>query len=65
MGRSTAATPDPDLEAEVACPHCERPVAVAVPDREVEPTPSPYVVAFGDHRTAYCPAGHEFWVYYC
>ncbi|MDX1744446.1 MAG: hypothetical protein R3324_00790, partial [Halobacteriales archaeon] len=64
-GGSTAATPDPDLEAEVACPNCDRTVAVAVPDREVEPTPSPYVVAFGDYRTAHCPAGHEFWVYYC
>jgi hypothetical protein len=65
MRRAAAVTPDQELDVEVACPHCERSVAVAVPDREVEPTPSPYVLAFGEHSTAHCPAGHEFWVYYC
>ena len=64
-GRSTAAPPSRELVAEVACPHCEQPVEVPVPDREVEPTVSPYVAAFGEHTTVRCPAGHRFWVYYC
>jgi hypothetical protein len=65
MERSTTVSPDQDLIAEVACPRCERTVEVSVPDREVEPTVSPYVAAFGDHSVSHCPAGHKFWVYYC
>lgn len=53
------------LVAEVACPRCEQPVDVPVPNREVEPTASPYVAAFGEHTTVDCPRGHGFWVYYC
>lgn len=63
--RSAVASPEHDLVMEVACPHCERPVEVSVPDRDVEPVVRPYVAAFGDHSVVHCPAGHKFWVYYC
>ena len=65
MGQSPTASPNQDLVTEVACPHCEQPVDVSVPDREVEPTVKPYVAAFGDYSTVHCSAGHRFWVYYC
>ena len=67
MGRLTAVSQDldPDIVAEVTCPHCDRSAEVSVPDREVDPTVSPYVAAFGEHSVVHCPAGHKFWVYYC
>lgn len=67
MGSSTATPPDQDqdLITEVACPHCEQLVDVSIPDREVEPTVSSYVAAFGDHSIVHCLKGHKFWVYYC
>lgn len=61
--RSAPAPTDP--VAEVACPECDAPVEVSVPDHEAEATVRPYVAAFGDHSVARCSAGHEFWVYYC
>lgn len=65
MDEPTTAPPGQRLEADVECPQCEQSVAVSVPDGEAEPTVSPYVLAFGEHRRVRCPAGHEFWVYYC
>lgn len=65
MERSTGGSSEHDLGTEVACPRCERPVEVSVPDQEVEPVVRPYVAAFGDHSVVNCPAGHTFWVYYC
>ncbi|WP_449405227.1 hypothetical protein [Haloarcula salina] len=65
MEQSNTVSPERDLDAEVACPHCERPVTVSVPDREADLTVSQYVAAFGEHSVARCPAGHRFWVYYC
>ncbi|MFC6733140.1 hypothetical protein [Haladaptatus sp. DYSN1] len=54
-----------ELVAEVSCPHCEQPVNVPVPNRDVELNVRPYVAAFGDHRVVNCPADHRFWVYFC
>lgn len=52
-------------EVEVACPHCDRPTAVAVSDPQTELRVRPYVAAFGEYSTARCSDGHEFWIYYC
>ncbi|MFC6960763.1 hypothetical protein [Halocatena marina] len=69
MGLSTATPPDQDqnqeLVTKVACPRCEQLVTASIPDREVDPTVSSYVAAFGDHSIVHCPNGHKFWVYYC
>lgn len=65
MGQPPAASPTQELVTEVACPHCERPVDVAAPDRDVELAVRPYVAAFGDYSVVHCPAEHKFWVYYC
>ena len=65
MGRHAQSSTSRTLATTVECPHCDRPVDVPTPDREVEPTVSPYVAAFGEHTTAHCSEGHEFWVYYC
>lgn len=65
MTRSTTVDPNRDLVATVSCPQCADPVDVEVPDREVEPTVSAYVRAFGDHVVVHCEAGHRFWVYFC
>ncbi|WP_425433287.1 hypothetical protein [Haloarcula nitratireducens] len=65
MERATAASPEPALETEVACPHCERSVTISRPDREADVTVRPYVAAYGSHSTVHCPAGHTFWVYDC
>ncbi|MFC6835698.1 hypothetical protein [Halomarina ordinaria] len=60
-----ATTPTATATATVACPRCDRSVDAPVPGPGVEATPSPYRVAFGDHREVHCPAGHRVWVYYC
>ncbi|MFC5971080.1 hypothetical protein ACFPYI_07020 [Halomarina salina] len=65
MERATTAPPDRTAGTTVACPHCERAVAVPVPDEDADPTVSTRVAAFGDHTVAHCSAGHRFWVYYC
>ena len=63
--RQAVVAEDREPNASVACPRCDQPVDVPVPNREVEPTGSPYVAAFGEHTDARCEAGHRFWVYYC
>lgn len=65
MERPTVVPTSLDLAMEVSCPHCDRPVEITVPDREVDPKVSPSVAAFGEHTVVHCPAGHKFWVYYC
>ena len=65
MDESTTTESNQRLEAAVECPHCERAVTVPVSNKDTDPTPSPYVVAFGEHRSVRCPVDHEFWVYYC
>ena len=64
-GRHAVVAEDLEAIAAVACPRCDRSVDVPVPDRDVEPTASPYVAAFGEHTVVHCEAGHRFWVYYC
>lgn len=54
-----------DPVAEVACPHCERPVDVSLPDPDVDPIVRSHVALFGDHTVVECTAGHTFWVYFC
>lgn len=65
MAGSASNAPSHDLVASVSCPQCDEPVDVEVPDREVEPTVSAYVRAFGDHVVVHCDEGHRFWVYFC
>lgn len=64
--RSESARPSStDLSREVACPHCDRPTSVPVPDDGAELRVSPYVAAFGEYSTARCPDDHPFWIYHC
>lgn len=65
MRRATTASSEQTRVTEVTCPHCERPVELSVPNREVELTVVPHVAAFGEHSVVHCSTGHKFWVYYC
>lgn len=53
------------LEIEVACPHCDRLTSVRVSYDEAEIHVRPSIAGFGEHTTARCADGHEFWIYYC
>jgi hypothetical protein len=54
-----------EQEVEVACPHCDRPTSVRVSNDEAEIHVRPSIAGYGEHSTASCADGHEFWIYYC